>query len=330
MSANGIDDAAVLLLAMGAETAAQVFRHLSPKEAQRLGTAMAAMKTTRRDRVEAVLQRFRNDAEATSQLVQDTDAYLRAVLTQALGEEKGGLLIDRILQGEDVSGIESLKWMDAASVAELLRNEHPQIVATIIVHLEREHASEVLALLPDRMRADITYRIATLEGIQPAALRELNDALGKLLNGSDRLKRTRLGGTKSAAEILNFMGGGADGQILDWIREQDPNLAQTITDQMFAFEDLVKIDDRGIQVLLREIQSDSLVIALKGAETELREKIFRNMSQRAAEGLRDDLESKGPVKLSDVEAQQREILKTVRRLAEEGQLSINSGAESYV
>jgi len=330
MSDEGITDAAVLLLAMGADAASQVFKHLTPKEAQRLGEAMAQTKTTRRERVEAVLGRFRTDAEATSQLVDDTDEYVRAVLTQALGAEKAGLLIDRILQGGDVSGIESLKWMDAASVAELVRNEHPQIVASIVVHLDRDQASEVLQHLPERMRADIMYRIATLEGIQPQALRELNEVLGKLLSGSDRLTRTKLGGTKSAAEILNFLGGGADAQVLEWIRDQDPDIAQRITDQMFTFEDLLQVDDRGIQALLREIQSDALVIALKGAEPELREKIFRNMSQRAAEALRDDLESKGPVKLSEVESEQREILKTVRRLVDEGQLTIGAGSESYV
>ncbi len=330
MSNDGIDDAAVLLLAMGADAASQVFKHLTPKEAQRLGGAMAQMKTTRRDRIDAVLGRFRADAEANSQLVEDTDEYVRSVLTQALGAEKGGLLIDRILQGGDVSGIESLKWMDAAAVAELIRHEHPQIIASIIVHLERDQASEVLEHLPERMRADIMYRIATLEGIQPAALRELNEVLGKLLTGTDHLGRTKLGGTKSAAEILNFLGGGADAQVLDWIRDQDPDIAQRIMDQMFTFEDLLQVEDRGIQALLREIQSDALVIALKGADPELREKIFRNMSQRAAEALREDLESKGPVKLSEVEGEQREILKTVRRLVDEGQLTIGTGSESYV
>jgi flagellar motor switch protein FliG len=330
MNDEGIHDAAVLLLAMGADAASEVFKHLSPKEAQRLGEAMAQMKTTRRDRIESVLGRFREDAEANSQLVADTDEYVRAVLTQALGAEKAGLLIDRILQGGDVSGIESLKWMDAASVAELVRNEHPQIVASIIVHLERDQASEVLECLPERLRADIMYRIATLEGIQPSALRELNEVLGKLLSGSDRLQRTKLGGTKSAAEILNFLGGGADTQVLDWIRDQDPDLAQKIMDQMFTFADLLQVDDRGIQTLLREIQSDALVIALKGADPELREKIFRNMSQRAAETLRDDLESKGPVRLAEVESEQREILKTVRRLVDEGQISIGAGSEAYV
>lgn len=330
MNSDGINDAAVLLLAMGAESASQVFRHLTPKEAQSLGEAMARMKTTRRDRVKAVLDRFQVDAEASSQLVEDTDEYVRSVLVQALGTERAGLLLDRILQGRDVSGIEGLKWMDAASVAELIRNEHPQIIASIIVHLEHDQASEILGLFPDRLRGDVLYRIATLEGIQPSALRELNDVLNKLLSGSDHSTRTRLGGTKSAAEILNFLGGGADAQILDWIRDQDPEIAQKITDQMFTFEDLAQVEDRGIQTLLREVQSDALVIALKGADPELREKIFRNMSQRAAEALRDDLESKGPVKLSEVENEQREILKTVRRLVDEGQIALGTGSDSYV
>ena len=209
-----------------------------------------------------------------------------------------------------------------------LVREHPQIVASIVVHLERDHASSIVA--PARTHAGghhVSHRDARAYS---RSLRELNEVLGKLLSGTDRLKRTKLGGTKSAAEILNFLGGGADAQVLEWIRDQDPDIAQKIMDQMFTFEDLLQVDDRGIQALLREIQSDALVIALKGAEPELREKIFRNMSTRAAEALREDLEAKGPVKLSEVEAEQREILKTVRRLVDEGQMTIGTGSEAYV
>jgi len=322
---EGVNDAAILLLAMGEDSAAEVFRHLSPKEVQRIGEAMARMKIAKRERVAQVIRAFGEHAGEQSSLVADTDEYVRNVLTRALGEEKAGLLIDRIVQGGDVSGIESLKWMDASSIAELVRNEHPQIIASILVHLERDHASAVLGQLTDRLRTDVVLRIATLDGIQPTALKELNDVLSKVLAGGDRLKKSKLGGSKTAAEILNFLGSSAEGVVLEAIREQDPDLAQEIMDQMFVFDDLLKLDDKAVQLLLREVQSESLIVALKGAAPELRDKVFRNMSQRAAETLREDLESKGPVRVSEVEAEQKEILKIVRRLADEGQIMLGGG-----
>lgn len=327
MEEDGLLDSAILLLALGEDSASEVFKHLTPKEVQRLGEAMAKVKITKNEKVDEVLERFRAETEGQSSLVSDTDAYIRNVLTRALGEDKAGLLIDRILQGGDVSGIESLKWMDAASVAELIRNEHPQIVASILVHLERDHACAILQQFNERTRTDVMLRIATLDGIQPNALRELNDVLSKVLAGGDRLKKAKLGGSKTAAEILNFMGGNQDVAIVEAIRESDPDLAQKILDQMFTFDDLSKVDDKGIQTILREVQSDELIIALKGADPELREKIFKNMSQRAAEAMREDLESKGPVRMSEVEAQQKEILKVVRRLSDEGQIMLAGGGD---
>lgn len=211
------------------------------------------------------------------------------------------------------------------SIAELLKNEHPQIVASILVHLERDHASEVLRQFPERFRNDVLLRIATLDGIQPQALQELNEVLSKVLAGGEKLKKATLGGTKAAAEILNFLGTQLETAAVEAIREHDADLAQKILDQMFTFENLLQLDDRAIQTLLREVQSESLIIALKGADQELREKIFKNMSSRAAEMLREDLEAKGPVRVSEVEAEQREILKIVRRLADEGQIQISSG-----
>ncbi|MCD6734658.1 MAG: flagellar motor switch protein FliG [Burkholderiaceae bacterium] len=327
MNEQGLVDSAILLMALGEDTAAEVFRHLTPKEVQRLGETMSRTRTTSRDRVQAVLDRFQSDAGDLSTLVDDTDEYIRSVLQRALGEDKAGLLIERILQGGDVSGIESLKWMDAQSVAELIRNEHPQIIASILVHLERDQASAILMQFADRLRNDVMLRISTLDGIQPNALRELNDVLTRVLAGGEKLKRKKLGGTKAAAEIMNFFGGSNETAVLDAIREHDADLAQRIADQMFTFEDLARLDDRAIQLTLREVQNESLIIALKGADAELRERIFRNMSQRAAETMREDLESKGPVRLSEVEAEQKEILKTVRRLADEGQIALNAGGE---
>ena len=327
MNEQGLHDSAILLMALGEDAAADVFRHLAPKEVQRLGEAMSRTRTTSRERLHSVLARFHSDAGDLSTLVEDTDEYIRSVLQRALGEDKAGLLIERILQGGDVSGIESLKWMDPQSVAELIRNEHPQIIASILVHLERDQASAVLMQLTERLRHDVMVRIATLDGIQPNALRELNDVLMKVLAGGEKLKRKKLGGTKAAAEILNFFGGSNETAVLDAIREHDADLAQRIADQMFTFEDLNHLDDRAIQLLLREVQNESLIVALKGADGELRERVFRNMSQRAAETMREDLESKGPVRLSEVEAEQKEILKIVRRLADEGQIALGGGGE---
>ncbi|MBN8486604.1 MAG: flagellar motor switch protein FliG [Burkholderiales bacterium] len=322
---ESIENAAILLMSLGEEEAAQVFKHLGPKEVQKLGETIARMKVIPRERVEQVLDRFTDEAEKQHMLVPDTDEYVKSVLRKALGDDKANLLIDRIIQGSDITGIESLKWMDAASVAELLRNEHPQIIAAILVHLDQDQASSVLKTLPERQRNEVLIRIATLDGIQPTALKDLNEVLSKVLAGGDRLRKASLGGVKAAAEIINLMGSSVETSALDYIREADGDLAQKIMDNMFTFEDLNKLDDKGFQSVLKEVQGESLVIALKGATPELREKVFRNMSSRAAETLREDLESRGPVRVSEVEAEQKEILKIVRRLADEGQIVLASG-----
>ncbi|WP_018149955.1 flagellar motor switch protein FliG [Leeia oryzae] len=319
MSDEGIRKSAILLMSLGEEEAAEVFKYLGPKEVQKLGFAMAAMEGVTREEVDGILQDFRTATMNRANLGA-ADEYIRSVLTRALGTDKAANLLDRILQGGDNNGIESLKWMDSSSVAELIKNEHPQIIATILVHLEQDQSSEVLSCFTERLRNDVILRIATLEGVQPSALRDLNEVLTQLLSGSDKIKKSALGGIKTAAEILNFMGAVVETSAIQAIREYDPELAQKIQDKMFVFENVIDIDDRGIQLLLREVQSDSLVLALKGTSQALRDKIFKNMSQRAAEMLKDDFESKGPVRLSEVEAEQKEILKIVRRLADEGQI----------
>ena len=324
---EGVAKAAILLMSLGEEEAAAVFKHLAPKEVQALGEAIAKMRAVTSERVDKVLEDFDRLAASERMLVADSNEYVKSVLRKALGDEKANLLIDRIMQGSDVSGIESLKWMDPQSVAELLRNEHPQIVAAILVHLDFDQASEVLKLFTERHRNEVMVRVATLDGIQPSALRDLNEVMSKVLAGGDRSKKGSLGGVKAAAEILNMMGTSVETSVLDFVREADSDLAQKIMDNMFTFDDVEKIDDKGIQALMKEVQSESLVVALKGATPALREKIFRNMSSRAAETLREDLESRGPVRLSDVEAEQKEMLKIVRRLADEGQIVLAGGGD---
>lgn len=332
MSDAGLNKAAVLMLALGEECASEVMRHLGPREVQKLGIAMASMSAIPHETVATTIDEFLNDANISSSMGIDSDDYIRNVLTKALGDDKAASLLNRILGGRDASGIESLKWMDSPSVAELIRNEHPQIIATILVHLERDQACEILGHFTERLRNDVVLRIATLDGIQPAALRELNDVLTKLLTGNESLKKKTIGGVRAAAEILNFMGGEQEASVMANLRNYDGDMAEKIMDEMFVFDNIMEIDDRGIQLLLREVQSETLIVALKGANPEMREKIFKNMSQRAAEMMRDDLENKGPVRLSEVEAQQKAILVIVRRLADEGQIMLGSkgGDDAFI
>lgn len=327
MDDQGLQDAAIFLMSIGEEEAAEVFKHLSPKEVQKLGETIARTRAVSHDRVDQVIQRFTSTASSQSLLVSDTDNYVRSVLKRALGDDKAALLIDRILQGGDVSGIESLKWMDPLSIAELLRNEHPQIVAAILVHLEAEQTAAVLKNFTDRPRNEVMLRIATLEGIQPTALKDLNEVLYKVLAGGDKIRKASMGGVKTAAEIINMMGTQIESTVIEAIRDHDADLAQKIMDKMFIFEDLLKLDGKAVQLILKEVSTDQLVIALKGASSELRELVFNNMSTRAAEALREDLDARGPIRLSEVESQQKDILKVVRRLSDEGQIMIGGGGD---
>lgn len=332
MNELGINKSAILLLSLGEDEAVGVLKHLTPREVQKIGTSMARLRNLSREQVDSVISEFCSQPKDNSgALALDAENYARSVLHRTLGEDRSADIISRILEGSDTSGIEGLKWIDSPSVAELIKAEHPQIIATILVHLDRDQASEILGQLPEQLRNDILLRIATLEGIQPSALRELNDVLTDLLSGSENLNNSPVGGIRTAAEIINFMGSAAEASVLGNLREFDPELAQKIMDQMIVFENLMDIDDRGIQLVLREIQSDALAIALKGAAEDVREKIFKNMSNRASEILREDMEAMGPVRVSEVEAQQKQILQVVRRLSDEGAIAFRGkGDESYV
>jgi flagellar motor switch protein FliG len=331
MADDGVEKSAILLISLGEEAAAEILKTLAPREVQKIGHAMVGMKSVPRARVEEVLNEFHAITSKREAVHVDSDAYVRGVLTKALGDDKATTLLSRILEGGETAGIEGLKWMDAATIADMIKNDHPQIIATILAHLEHDQASEVLNCFTDRLRNDVILRIATLEGVQPIALQELNEVLARLMAGSSGQKKATGGGVRTVAEILNFLGSANETSVLDAMREYDPDLAQKVMDEMFVFENLLDIDDRSIQLLMREIQSDSLILALKGASEPLRDKIFRNMSQRAAEMLKEDLEAKGPVRVSEVEAEQKEILKIVRRLADEGQLVLGGkGDDEFV
>ena len=324
---DGVEKSAIFLMTLGENEAAQVLKYLEPKEVQKISAAMMSLKNLNREEIAQVFHDFIISASSKTTIGMDSSDYIRNMLTKALGDDKAKGLLDRIMHNSDTSGIESLKWMDPGAVAEMIGNEHPQIIATILVHLEPDQAADILKMLTERIRNDVLLRISTLDGVQPVALLELNDVLGKLMAGGGSGKKSLQGGVGTAAEILNFMGGTLEAEMMENVRSYDPELAQKIEDKMFVFENLLDIDDRGIQLVLREVQSESLIVALKGSSEELREKVFKNMSKRAAEMMREDLEAKGPVKLSEVEANQKEILKIVRRLADEGQIALGGRGE---
>jgi flagellar motor switch protein FliG len=326
-----LDRCAILIMSLGEDAAAEVFKYLTAREVQQVGAAMANLKHVTRADVDTVLEEFRQEADQFMAVTLGSDEYIRSVLTKALGNDRAAGLIEDILEaGDGANGIDALNWLDPNSVAELISDEHPQIIATILVHLERDRASGVLALLNERLRNDVMLRIATFGGVQPAALHELTDVLNGMLSGQGA-KRSKMGGVRTAAEILNFMNSAEEDAVVASLRELDPDLAQRIVDEMFVFENLADIEDNAIQLILKEIDTTSLTIALKGAPEELREKFFRNMSNRAAEMLRDDLEAQGPVRMSKVEEEQKKILGVARALAEAGQFTLGSmGNDEYV
>ena len=325
-----LDQAAILMMSMGEKEAAAVLKHLGPKEVQLIGTAMTALENVPRDHVEGVMNNFIEEVSSLTGLGVGSDNYIRSMLVQALGAEKAGSLADRILTGGNSSGLDTLRWMDARSVADVIRSEHPQIQAIVVAHLDGDQAAEVLTFLPEKSRLDIVMRVASLESVQPSALQELNIILEKQFSGKAGTQAKTMGGTKAAAEIMNNLDTSIEVGLMDSIKELDEDLGNTIQDLMFVFDNLKSVDDRGIQALLREVSSEVLILALKGADEDLQEKIFGNMSKRAAELLRDDLEAKGPVKLSEVEVAQKEILIIARRMADAGEINLGGGGDEMV
>ncbi|MGY1407984.1 MULTISPECIES: flagellar motor switch protein FliG [unclassified Luteimonas] len=327
---TGVQRAAIVLLSLGEAQAAEVLKHMGAKEVQKLGVAMTSLGEVGRDSVTRVFDEFIDVLARPCGIGSGADDYVRAVLTQALGEDRASGLIDRILLGRNTTGLDTLKWMDPRAIAELVRNEHPQIIAIVLAHLDGDQAAEVLKCLPERARVDVLLRLATLDGIPPHALNELNDVMARQFAGSQNIKSSSVGGVKVAANILNFMDSGQDEALLGAIGEVDGELGTRIRDLMFVFDNLAELDDRAMQAVLREISSEQLALALRGAETRVREKITGNMSQRAAEILVEDMEARGPVRLAEVETAQKEILAVVRRMADNGDIQIAVKAEVLI
>lgn len=325
-----LDAAAILLLSLGEADAAQILKHMGPKEVHRVGASMANMSSVTQEQVEQVLIEFIEEVGRQTGMGIGSDQYIKNMLNEALGEDKASGLIDRILVGGNTTGLDTLKWMEGRAVAELIRYEHPQIQAIVVSYLEPDQAAEVLGILDEKVRLDVMMRVASLDTIQPQALQELNDILEKQFSGNTATATSKIGGVKTAADIMNFMDSTIEGDLMDNIKEVDSDLGSEIEELMFVFDNLKDVDDRGIQTLLREVSSEVLIIALKGADTDLQEKIFKNMSSRAAELLRDDLEAKGPVKVSEVETAQKDILTIARRLADSGEIALGGSGEEMI
>lgn len=327
---QGTRRSALLLMALDEDSAAEVFKHLSPSEVQQISVAMANIDQVSREEMEKVLQAFHDESEKYIALNMGSSDYLRTVLTKALGSERASSLIEDVLESRGSgAGIESLNLMEPSMVAELIREEHPQIIATTLVHLERSQAASIMGLLEEDLRNDVMLRVATFSGVQPEALQELTDVLTGMLDGKN-LKRTKMGGTRTAAEILNLLPTGMEESAIESLREHSVELSQTIVDQMFLFENIGDLDDRSIQTILKDVDSNSLALALKGAPEELLATFTNNMSQRAADLMLEDMETRGPVRVSQVETEQKAILQIVRRLADEGDIILKGADEDYV
>ena len=328
---SGPERAAIFMMSLGEQGAAEVMKHMGPRAVQEIGAAMAALNNVPSEKVHSVLGQFAETMRSQSAVGVDSVEYVRRVLIAALGEERANGLLNRILQGKGSKGLESLKWMDPRTVAEVIQHEHPQIIAIVLSTMESDHAAEILMHVPESSRSDVLMRIATLDTVSPNALDELNGVLEQQLSDSTNVQSTGVGGIKTAARILNLVDSDIEAAITAAITEQDAELAQEISEKMFVFENLNEVDDRGMQTLLREVSSDQLLLALRGAPEGLREKIFKNMSSRAAEMLKDDLEAAPPAKLSDVESAQKEILTVARRLSDAGEINLGgSGGEEFI
>ena len=326
---SGSEKAGVLLLTLGEEVAAEILQHMNPKEVQLVGSTMATMRDISRPMVEGVIDDFFDTLESQTALGIGNDTYIRGMLERALGD-KAGSVIDRILMGSGSNGLESLKWMDAKSIAEIIRLEHPQIIAIVLSYLESDSAAAVLSHLPENTRAGILMRIATLDGVQPAAIKELDSIMEKYFSDNENVKSSMVGGEKTAADILNFMDSSLESKLMEQVKSENEDLAAKIEDLMFVFDNLREVDDRGIQTMMREVSTDLLTLALKGVDEEFQQKFLKNMSSRAAEMLVEDMEAKGPVKLSEVETAQKEILAVARKLEEAGEIVLTGGGEEMV
>lgn len=325
---TGLEKASILLLALGKDTASKVLSHLNPREVQQIGTAMTSVTDVSHSDIHYVMHDFMDELGEDALGVNPTE-YAQSLMVDALGDGGGGLM-DAAMLGDQIKGLEALKWMHPSTISNMLRNEHPQVTAIVLSYFEPELSAEILRGLPERFQSEIVYRIATLTTIQPRALFDLNDVIQNATSDGEGGKLATIGGEKKAAEILNFVGSGIDSRVLDEIAVEHEDISKAIQDKMFVFEDISGIEPRGIQTILAEVPNEVLKVALKGADQNMIDLFLGNMSKRQAEMLKEELEMSGPVKLSDVEDAQRSIIQTVRRLADEDKIVMPGGGEEFV
>ncbi len=326
---SGSERAAIFLMSLSEREAAEVMKHMPVSEVQKLGAAMAKLRKVTRHQADSVLHNFTENIESEAPLVGRSPRFLKKLLASSLGEERATSLYEKLVD-EEGKGLDSLQLMEAKEVTEIIQGEHPQVVATVLAGLDPGKAAQIVAELHVRQATDVVTRIARMGEVPETAITELDEVLQHRFKQSGTLKMTTMGGVRSAATILNQAKKETGKQIIEELDRVNAAMSQQIQDNMFVFENLLDIDDRGIQALVREVTTDTLVVALKGADPALQDKIFRNMSKRAAELLRSDLEAKGPVKLSDVEAAQKEIVTTARRLGDEGTINLGGGGNEFV
>ena len=322
---SGTKRAAVLMLLLGEQQAAEIIRFLNPKEVQALGGAMVSVADLSQEAVNSVLDEFVTTIKKQTSLGLGTTDYVEKVLKRALGDDKAASVLGRIMPGQSSKGLDILSWMDARSIAEMIRGEHPQVSAIILSVLENSVAADVLAYLPPESRAEIIQRVASLEVVQPSAMEELEAIMKKQFSNNSSAQSSSFGGIKAAAKIMNFTKTALEASVMTSLGELDPDLMQKIQDNMFTFDNLVSVDNRGIQVLMRNVEPDLLMIALKGGGEEVKDKFFGNMSERARGMFRDDMEAKGPLRIADVEEAQKTIMRIARKLSDAGDLVLGGG-----
>ena len=324
---SGTQRAAVLMLLLGEQQAADIIRYLNPKEVQALGAAMVSVSDLSQEAVNTVLDDFVATIKRQTSLGLGTTDYVENVLKRALGDDKAASVLGRITPGHGSKGLEILSWMDARSIADMIQNEHPQVVAIILSVLEHEVAADVLNFLPAETRPEVIQRVASLETVQPSAMEELESIMKKQFSNNSSAKSSSFGGVKAAAKIMNLTKTDLEAAVMKGLGVLDPELTQKIQDNMFTFENLTGVDNKGIQVLMRNIEPDLMMSALKGANEEVKEKFFSNMSERARGMFKDDMEAKGPMRLADVEIAQKTIMRIARKLSDAGDLVLGGGAD---
>ena len=327
---NGTQKCAILMLLLGEEEASEILKNLSPREVQQLGTAMYSVADVNQDTVNMVLDEFLAIIKAQTSIGLGADTYIRRVLIKALGEDKAGSVLTRITPSQTGKNIEILQWMDARSIAEMIAGEHPQIIGIIVAHLEYAVAADVLVLLPEDIQHEVIQRIATLDSVQPEAIAQLERVMQLQFKANTSLRASKIGGVKAAAKIMNFTKTAMEQRIMGKLAKADKNVMTQILDNMFMFENLIAVDDKSMGTLLRSVEPNTLAIALKGADERLRDKIFGAMSSRAAASLKDEMDSKGPMRVSEVQEAQKQIIAVARQLSDAGTIMLAGRGDDYV